>query len=188
VVCRLSHQVGCLTAPPLEATSTTSGPSIKYNSGTVRCLPLRRPVVVSKSSGLLAILPPITPLLVRWAGCPSFLPTQPARQQLALMVRLRSRVCFQAHGIGCHPHRRGSFDVRSRTQGGPHSTDDGIAVGITLVPSRVGRRTFSTEFRMPRSVFSRDSSRRYSGHSPTDVPRSGNDCSTLGKAHLQIHS
>jgi hypothetical protein len=28
------------------------------------CLPLRRPVVVSNSTGLLAILPPITPLLL----------------------------------------------------------------------------------------------------------------------------
>jgi hypothetical protein len=65
VCCRLSDQSGGRSAPPFDAITTRSVPSRKNVSGVVRAFPDRRPVVVSRSTGIPATEPRRRPLVMR---------------------------------------------------------------------------------------------------------------------------
>jgi hypothetical protein len=63
---RFSYQSGGLSAPPFDAITTRLAPSRKNVRGVVRGLPDRRPVVVSRSTGIPATRPRSRPRLRRW--------------------------------------------------------------------------------------------------------------------------
>ncbi len=58
----LVHQEGSLSRPPLEATRAILLPSLMYNTGLVRFLPVFQPVVVTRRTGAPRKLPPSFPL------------------------------------------------------------------------------------------------------------------------------
>ena len=89
---RLRYQEGCCGKPPYDATTMKVPASFMYRSGTVRGRLDFRPVVVRRSTGHLAMRPPIRPRVMRYSAT--------CRGVTSPRSRLRLRVGARSIGFG----------------------------------------------------------------------------------------